>query len=176
MRRIIVNEEVLDFWGRMLYFWGMRVLLDIDGVMVTTPSWKQVEVLEDHFSAFNKRAAACLQKIISETNASLVLTTSHKSRFNISQWKSIFKKRGIEIKHLECLDKNSSNFNRKDEILNWLKNEPEQAGQFVILDDDTSLHDLPSSIKERCVITSSLIGLNEAAAEQAIGILKSKRF
>lgn len=149
----------------------MRVLLDIDGVMVTTPSWKQVEVLEDHFSAFNKRAASCLQKILSETNASLVLTTSHKSRFNTSEWKSIFKKRGINISKLECLEKNTSNFNRKDEILNWLQKAPQQSSNFVILDDDKSLNDLPSSIKERCIITSSLIGLTEEAAQQAIDIL-----
>lgn len=153
----------------------MRVLLDIDGVMVTTPSWKQVEVLEDHFSAFNKRASACLQKILSETNASLVLTTSHKSRFNTSEWKSIFKKRGINVTKLECLEKNNSNLNRKQEILNWFDSSSQQQDQrFVILDDDKSLNDLPASIKERCVITSSLIGLNEEAAQLAIGILNSK--
>ncbi|MGL5892135.1 MAG: HAD domain-containing protein [Bacteroidia bacterium] len=152
----------------------MKLFLDIDGVMVTTPPWKQVEVLEDHFSAFNKRAAACLQKIISETNASLVLTTSHKSRFNTSEWKSIFKKRGIDVDQLECLDKNSSNFNRKDEILNWFKGTSQDNG-FVIIDDDKSLHDMPASIKERCIITSSLIGLNEEAAQQAISILKKEK-
>jgi HAD domain in Swiss Army Knife RNA repair proteins len=158
-----------------LYICGMRVLLDIDGVMVTTPSWKQVEVLEDRFSAFNKRATACLQKILSETNASLVLTTSHKSRFNTSEWKSIFKKRGINVSKLECLEKNNLNLNRKEEILNWFDSASQQQDQhFVILDDDKSLNDLPASIKKRCVITSSLIGLNEEAAQQAIGILNCK--
>lgn len=150
----------------------MLVLLDIDGVMLSGASWKKVENLDDNFSNFDKRAVANLQKIISETHASIVLTTSHKSRFSISEWKNIFKKRGIIVYSLETLD--SSNYSgRKDEILHWFNNRT-VVESFVIIDDDKSLNGLPVYIKERCVITDSYIGLNENDARTAISILKSQ--
>lgn len=148
----------------------MLILLDIDGVMVTTPAWKKVELLEDQFSSFNKRAVDNLQRIISETNASIVLTTSHKSSFNISEWKSIFQKRGLNLNSIYRLDDNINHLNRKDEIMNWVNSGVNES--YVIIDDDKSLNDLPQNIKQNCVITSSLVGLNEEAALIAISILQ----
>ncbi len=150
----------------------MLILLDIDGVMVTTPSWKKVEILNDQFSSFNERAVINLQKIISETNASIVLTTSHKSRFTIHEWKNIFNRRGVTVDSLYCLDNNVNYLSRKDEILNWLGKGITES--FVIIDDDKSLNDLPNKIKNKCVITSSMIGLNDESALSAINILNSQ--
>ena len=148
----------------------MRILLDIDGVMVTTPSWKRVEVLDDDFPDFNRKAIDNLLKIINQTNASIVLTTSHKSRFTLSEWKSIFMKRGVSVDSISCLSGYTNSLNRKEEILNWAKDESHQ--DFVIIDDDKSLNDLPLELKSKCVLTSPLIGLDENAASTAIGILK----
>ena len=141
--------------------------------MVTTGGWKKPEILDDQFSSFNSRAAANLQRIISETGASIVLTTSHKSSFSISEWENIFKKRGINTFSIKRLENNSNNLSRKDEILNWLNNSNESVGNFVIIDDDKSLNDLPYEIKKKCVITHSLIGLNEDCTIDAINILKN---
>jgi hypothetical protein len=148
----------------------MRILLDIDGVMVTTPSWKRTEVLDDHFPNFNRTAIDNLLKIINQTNASIVLTTSHKSRFTLSEWKNIFMKRGVSVDSISCLNENTSSLNRKEEILNWAKDEGHQ--DFVIIDDDRSLNDLPFELKNKCVLTSPLIGLDENAASTAIDILR----
>jgi len=149
------------------------ILLDIDGVMETTPSWKKVEFLDDQFPAFNRQAVANLQKIISETNASIVLTTSHKSSFSIPQWKTIFSKRGLPVNSIARLDDNTNHLTRKDEILNWLPGNYNQA--FVIIDDDKSLNDLPADIKQKCVITSPFLGLNHEAALNAISILSRQQ-
>ncbi len=62
----------------------MLILLDIDGVMVPANSWKKPEFHEDGFPMFNSRSVSALQKIISETGASLLLTTSHKSKYNLN--------------------------------------------------------------------------------------------
>lgn len=149
----------------------MLVLLDIDGVMVTTPSWKRPELLDDNFSRFNERAVMNLSRIISETDATIVLTTSHKSNFSIPEWKNIFQRRGLNVTSIEKLNDNNNHSNRKDEVLNWLSSRNEE--NYVIIDDDKSLYDLPSDIKNKCVITSPLIGLTENDALTAINVLQT---
>lgn len=155
----------------MSYLCSMLILLDIDGVMVPATSWKPSEILSDGFASFNSRASLNLQRIISETGASIVLTTSHKSSYSLEKWKNIFSLRGINVTNISKLDDNLSNLNRKDEILNWLKNRVVE--NYVIIDDDKSLNGLPSQIKEKLVLTSSLIGLNVDCADMAIEVLKS---
>jgi sugar-specific transcriptional regulator TrmB len=149
----------------------MLILLDIDGVMVPGASWRPIELLNDGFAKFNNRAVNNLKKIISETNASIILTTSHKSSFSIPQWMDIFKTRGIDTS-IKTLSNNINNLSRKDEILNWLRNRTDQE-DFVIIDDDTSLNGLPSNIRAKCVLTSPLIGLDESSTLNAIDILKN---
>jgi DNA-binding LacI/PurR family transcriptional regulator len=149
----------------------MLILLDIDGVMVQAASWKPVEILDDGFTSFNARAVSGLQRIISETNASIVLTTSHKSKYNLAQWQEIFKKRGITAT-INKLDDNKNYLTRKEEIINWA-NDNKHSNQFVIIDDDKSLNGLPNNLKEKLIQTSAMIGLNDEDTSNAITILKS---
>ena len=109
--------------------------------MVSSSSWKPLEILPDGFPRFNEKAVLNLQKIISETGASIALTTSHKFRFSIPEWETIFNNRGIFVK-IDRLKNNTNNWIRKDEIVHWFNT---NAGleDFVILDDDKSLNDLP---------------------------------
>lgn len=146
----------------------MLILLDIDGVMVPAASWKPVEPLADGLPRFSSTAVNNLKKLISETRASIVLTSSHKSRFNASEWESIFKSRGIEAS-IELLDKNSDDLNRKEEILNWYDTHSNE--DFIIIDDDKSLNDLPDNIKHNLVLTRPLIGLNEETYNDVIDII-----
>lgn len=126
--------------------------------------------MEDGFSVYSTKATINLQRIISHTNASIVLTTSHKSRHSISQWEDIFRVRGIDNVSITKLGDNTDNLSRRDEILLWLDgrvtNEP-----YVIIDDDKSLNGLPEDIKKRFVLTDSLIGLDEEVSSRAIDVL-----
>ena len=148
----------------------MLIFLDIDGVMISAAGWKPVENLEDGFSAFSKRAIDCLQYLVNQTNASIVLTTSHKSTYPLYQWDQIFKTRNLNVTICDKLDDNLKSLNRKDEILNYLNAHPE-IENYVIIDDDKSLNDLPHSMKQKLVLTSSLIGLTQENIERAIEIL-----
>jgi len=154
----------------------MLILLDIDGVMLPANSWRKPEFLEDGFPVFNSRSIRALQKIITETDASLLLTTSHKSKYSIPQWRNIFKSRGIDVKHIHRLSSDSLKTSRKDEILNWYSDKHVPNEEFVIIDDDKLLNDLPGNIKNNLVLTSSSIGLTEELAENAISILKNKAY
>jgi len=151
----------------------MLILLDIDGVMVPANSWKRPEFLNDGFSAFSMKSIDALKKIIFETDANILLTTSHKSKYNIPQWLEIFKLRGIDINRIDRLSDNYANLNRKQEILDWYNSNQNLNEHFVILDDDKSLNALPNQLKEHLVLTSPLVGLTEELADNAISILNN---
>jgi hypothetical protein len=148
----------------------MLILLDIDGVMVSGASWRAPEILEDGFPSFSQRAITGLKRIIAETGATVVLTSSHKSTYGLSQWKAIFGKRGIDVS-IDKLEDNYEQLDRKYEILKWLDGKKEE--HFVIIDDDKSLNGLPPDVKKKFVLTSSIVGLNDENASSAIEILKA---
>lgn len=141
----------------------MLFFLDIDGVMVPAKGWKSPEFLNDGFPAFSSNATLALQSLISEEDT-IMLTTSHKSKFNIEEWKSIFKKRGISIEKIKSLPENNNNISRKDEIVNWFTSNSVNDN-FVIIDDDKSLNELPDFLKENLILTSPFIGLTEEHLE-----------
>ena len=135
----------------------MLIFLDIDGVMVPAASWKSPRILEDGFPAFSPKAVSALQDLVS-VSGTVMLTTSHKSKYTVDEWKRIFEKRGIKIERLQRLDSNAANLSRKDEILNWV-NVNSLNEDFVIIDDDKSLNDLPVFLKEQLILTRPLVGL-----------------
>lgn len=150
----------------------MWLFLDIDGVMVPAKPWKSPEILGDGFPAFSMKAIRTLQRLISESTV-LVLTTSHKSTYSIDEWKVLFKNRGLEIEQLVCLPPNVSNLSRKEEIVNWFHAHTVQE-DFVIIDDDKSLNDLPDFLKEKLVQTSPIIGLTEEHLEAIRAIVSAQ--
>jgi hypothetical protein len=63
------------------------------------------------------------------------------------------------VNQLNSLVENTELLSRKEELLNWF-NTNEIHEDFIIIDDDKSLNDLPKFFKNRLILTSSLIGLN----------------
>ncbi len=151
----------------------MLILLDIDGVMVPASSWKRPEFESDGFPRFSRKAITGLQKIISETGAEILLTTSHKSSYYVGQWRNMFFTRGLLNVKISKLNKNSNHLTRREEVMRWVAKNNEK--EFVIIDDDKTLNSLPPRIKSRLIQTSSTVGLNEELADSAIRILKSSR-
>jgi hypothetical protein len=140
----------------------MLVFLDIDGVMAPAKSWQRPDILEDGFVDFSSKAVSVLQDVLAQNpNSTIILTTSHKSRFSLSQWKIIFERRGLNVNKLESLNDYTDFQSRKVEILNWFDSNDIHE-DFIIIDDDKSLNDLPTFYKDRLVLTSSLVGLNES--------------
>ncbi len=137
----------------------MLCFLDIDGVMVPAKGWKSPELSDDGFPAFSGKATSTLQNFISD-EVTVMLTTSHKSNFSIEEWKNIFRNRGISIENIKSLPENLKNLSRKDELINWF-NVNSVDENFVIIDDDTSLNELPDFLKENLILTSPYIGLTE---------------
>ena len=140
----------------------MLIFLDIDGVMAPAKSWQRPDILEDGFVDFSSKAVSVLQDVLAQNaDTTIILTTSHKSRFSLSQWKIIFERRGLKVNKLESLNDNNDFQSRKVEILNWFESN-DIHDDFIIIDDDKSLNDLPKFFKNRLILTGSLVGLNES--------------
>ena len=151
----------------------MRILLDIDGVMVPANSWRQPEIHSDGFPVFSPRAVNALQRILDETNASILLTTSHKSKYTPAQWRNFLRARGINARRIDRLPDNLLQANRREEILNWYSEHPRSLRGTVIIDDDKQLGALPPDLKQRLVLTSPSVGLTDEHVQQAISILRA---
>jgi hypothetical protein len=113
---------------------------------------------------------------LSETNASVLLTTSHKSKYKIAQWKDLLKSRGLNPKKIHRLASNSLQTSRKDEILQWYNQKRLPNEEFVIIDDDKMLNDLPENIRHNLILTSPSIGLTDDLADEAISILQKNAY
>ena len=137
----------------------MLIFLDIDGVMIPAKDRKAPELLADGFPAFSSKACYALNSIITPTTT-VLLTTSHKANFTIEEWKGIFKNRGVKVQNLFSLPTNTKNLSRKEEIVNWFNVNIAQD-EFIIIDDDKSLNDLPEFLKRQLIQTSPYIGLTE---------------
>ena len=148
----------------------MLLFLDIDGVLVPAKGWKTPELLGDGFAAFSKSSTTVLQRLITR-DVTVMLTTSHKSRYSLEEWKDIFKNRGINIENIQSLPVNSEFTSRKEELINWFKLNQVDSN-FVIIDDDKSLQDLPVSLKANLVQPSPTVGLNETHLELINSILR----
>lgn len=147
----------------------MLIFLDIDGVMVPAKSWKQPEMLEDGFPAFSQASVAAFN-IFMSADDQVVLISSHRDSFSIEEWKQIFANRGLKINKLTKLPKYNPSERRLSELLNYFQ-ENANSDDFVILDDDKSLNDLPTHLKKHLVQPYAHIGLTTEHAE-----LIQKRF
>ena len=145
----------------------MKIFLDMDGVMVIAKPWVSPQILEDGFPMFESQAVNALNLLLSQSNGSIILTTSHKHRFDLNAWKNIFLKRGVEVKSIERLPENINNLTRKEELFNWLSSNSELSN-FLIIDDDKSLNGLPEHYKSNLLLISPMIGLTMADAEKVL--------
>lgn len=140
----------------------MKFILDIDGVMVHANPHRRIELEDDGFYRFNAIAVDILKSAIHpEEGDELVLSTSHRYRFSIHEWKDIFCKRGIIFNKISILDSPIRHQNtRKTEILTWIHKYNCKSEEIIIIDDDKSLNELPQLFKNRLVLTNSYTGLN----------------
>lgn len=133
----------------------MKILLDIDGVMVSGGSWLVIDRLEDGFYKFKDRSVNTLNELIEKHDADIILTTSHRCRFTIEEWKVMFEARGIIVNKLDRIPCNY--LSRKENILKWVNDN--EGVDYIIIDDDKRLNSLPLEIKENLILTKSIIGL-----------------
>ncbi|OPC06279.1 hypothetical protein BAS09_01455 [Elizabethkingia ursingii] len=150
----------------------MKLFLDIDGVMVHANPHIQVEMEDDGFYKFNHKAVDVLNSV-DHHNIELVLSTSHRFRFNLNQWKHIFHKRGIKFNKISIIKEDLNHkHSRRFEIEKWITDHHISSDDVIIIDDDKSLNSLPEDLKRRLILTNSYTGLTDS--KELIRILADK--
>lgn len=154
----------------------MKILLDFAGVMVTTPTWRPVEQLDNGFMRFNSTCSQNLAEILEKTQADIVLTTTHRIHYDNETWRELLHNRGIttnQVSKVNDAAKFTELGNRCEEVLEWVANHPNE--NFVIIDDDKLLRGLPDQLKAKWVATNFHSGLTEGLKKQALDILFTKK-
>ncbi|HFK5554745.1 TPA: HAD domain-containing protein [Elizabethkingia anophelis] len=140
----------------------MKLFLDIDGVMVHANPHKQVEMEDDGFYKFNHKVVDVLNSV-DHHNIELVLSTSHRFRFNLRQWKHLFNKRGIRFDKISIIKEGLNHkHSRRFEIEKWITDHHINSNDVIIIDDDKSLNALPENLKKRLILTNPYTGLTDS--------------
>jgi len=132
------------------------ILLDLDGVLITTKPWESDVIIEDGFAQFNEKSVAKLNEYLESTGYDIVLTSSRRYTTEIDQMNEFFKARGIKgqiIQYLPLYDLDLR-YSRYDEVMRFImKHRPEN---YLVIDDDKSLAKLGNN---KWIKTDPMIGL-----------------
>ena len=147
----------------------MILLLDIDGVLETSPSWKQPEFLEDKFYKFNENSRKNFIEVINKINPETILTTTHRINYNLTEWNKIFELRGINVSKISKINnaKKATDIKKRNvEIEEWFLNN--RTAEFLILDDDKILNELTDNLKNRWIQIDPMLGITESIRDQIL--------
>lgn len=147
------------------------VFLDFDGVL---NSRQYLAKNNSQGVGIDPTRLALLRKIVFETDAKIVLTTSWREHWSVIPWMcdetgkqidKVFNEFDLYIyDKTQCLE-----HNRYREITNWLKGHP-NVKNYVVIDDEPFEQGI---LKDRFILTSRLRnGLNEDDVERVIDILR----
>jgi hypothetical protein len=144
------------------------ILLDLDGVMITTPSWRKDYIDIDGYSQFNPQTVRNLNKLTSQVNAELWLISARRRGFTLEQFNTFFNFRKIEKELSGMVPVYFEYIPRIEELKSFLEVEP--VDNYLIIDDDTSLDGLED--KRFWVKTHPMIGFGEEKLNEALEKIK----
>lgn len=147
-----------------------KLLLDIDGVLITTPIWKADQMDSDGYSKFNENCVVNLNKLLLTHKFEIWLSSTRRTVKRLSEFNQIFKNRGIEEPISGFLPEYSECKTRKEELVKFICEH--KLTDFLIIDDDKSLNGLNEEYKERLILTELHKGFDAEKLDLAIEILK----
>lgn len=142
------------------------LLLDLDGVLITTPPWKPDTLDADGYSAFNPSCVENLNTLLASASFEIWLTSTRGTRKTLEQFNQIFANRKISTKISHFLPLYPAAKNRREEIELFIAEH--DPAHFLILDDDKSLNGLASEQKENLILTDLTTGFNSYKLEEAL--------
>ncbi|WP_299134982.1 HAD domain-containing protein [uncultured Tenacibaculum sp.] len=143
----------------------ITLILDLDGVLITTPMWKADEIDTDGYSKFNKDCINNLNILLSMAEFEIWLSSTRRTVKKLEEFNLIFKNRNIKSSIKGFLPTYNNCKNRKDEVLKFIKET--KVSDFLIIDDDKSLNGLELMYKQKLILTSYLKGFDKSKLEEA---------
>ncbi|MEO9503283.1 HAD domain-containing protein [Nonlabens ulvanivorans] len=147
------------------------MILDLDGVLITNPSWKADRIDSDGYSEFNKSCVENLNRLLTLVEFDIWLSSTRRTVKTLTEFNLIFKNRGIKKEIIGFLPEYANCINRKEEILKFIAEF--KVSNFLIIDDDKSLNGLESEIKEKLILTELMKGFNLERLNEATEKIKN---
>ena len=144
------------------------ILLDLDGVMITTPPWRKDYIDEDGYSQFKSDAVTNLNRLTKQVDAELWLISARRRNYTVEQFNVFFKNRKIEKELSGMVPSYFEYIPRVEELKSFLEEEP--VDNYLIIDDDSSLESLED--KSFWVKPHSMIGFTEEKLNEALEKIK----
>jgi len=137
------------------------VLLDLDGVLITTAPWESDKMHEDGYSDFNPICVTNLNRILKNTGYDIVLSSARRLTVDIDRMNEYFKARDVAKQIVAYVPDyrvdGKAMKSRRVEIERFL--EENQPKNYLILDDDKSLSNASEEIKDNWIQTYLMTGL-----------------
>lgn len=127
------------------------LILDLDGVLITTPIWKADEIDSDGYSKFNINCVDNLNQLLSQSDFEIWLSSTRRTAKTLIEFNRIFENRNIESPIKGFLPEYQEFKTRKDEIIRFI--EEFKISDFLIIDDDKSLNGLDEDLKKKLILT-----------------------
>ena len=157
------------------------IFLDIDGVL-NSDTWQktdQYKMGKNPEKWFDPNAVNLLNKLIDETKAKIVLTSTWRLEYSLEEMRKIFSNVGIKCDLIDFtpdLTNNNDYVVRGNEILKWCKENHDVIGtnplsynDFIILDDNSDMLLWQSKYFFQ---TDKLCGLSPTVTREDIRMLK----
>ncbi len=148
------------------------LILDLDGVLITTPIWKADKIDSDGYSEFNMNCVDNLNKLLQQSDFEIWLSSTRRTVKTLSEFNRIFENRNIKSHIKGFLPEYHECKNRKDEIIRFI--EESKFSDFLIIDDDKSLNGLDEIHKEKLILTELQKGFDMEKLELAIKKIKKR--
>lgn len=142
------------------------LILDLDGVLITTPIWKADEMDFDNYSKFNKDCIDNLNELLSLFEIDIWLSSTRRTVKTLTEFNLIFENRKIKQSIIGFLPQYQDCKNRKEEILKFIHEF--NISSFLIIDDDKSLNELEEQDKQKLVLTQLPKGFSAEQLQIAV--------
>jgi len=141
------------------------LILDLDGVLITTPPWKTDEIEFDGYSKFNSQCVNNLNELLGEVNFDIWLSSSRRKVKSLKEFNTIFSNRHIHNPIAGFLPIFEEYKTRRAEIEQFISEF--EISDFLILDDDKSLNELTTAHKDRLVLTELMKGFTSEKLKES---------
>lgn len=157
------------------------IFLDIDGVLNNADYYKNKDLRTHHKeqSHFDPKNVSALNKIISETNAKVVLSSAWRLIKSVDETNQLFNEIGVKAKVISATE----SLHYKDtfklaprglEILKWIKDNhrllENGLENYVIIDDEDDILDIQEG---HFLQVDDKVGLTESNANEIIDFLNN---
>lgn len=151
------------------------IFLDFDGVMDTAYydhylNYMGMPACDEYGPVFDPECVEALRKIIQQTNAEIVVSSTWKDEMTLEELQTMWTARQLPGRIVSATPSLGHRYHRGDEIDAWLDEHSDADCRYVIIDDMDATEFNDEQIQ--CLLTvNPYNGLDDDSARRAAGIL-----